>query len=369
MKKLLFYLTRYPGVGGIESVTSDMVDYFTSHSMYECDIISHRQEAGIQVCQPLKMPDSNSWCSNKNKEFLFNLLNSGSYDAIIYQDSYAPTDKMVIDACHKCSVPLIVFEHNAPVRKFGKVKNIWDFLINMRFVLANFKYFKRRIHLIEAAHKYVLLTDSFITDIINFGNIALPENVMAVSNPYKFREGAYDPEAKENIILFVGQMNKTKQVDKMIEVWSEVSSILTDWRFVLVGDGPERIALKKKAIGLERIEFVGFSNPEDYYRKAKIFLMMSKFEGSPMTLVECQNYGVNVIAYDSFSAIRELTDDGKIGIIIKNGDKKTFIKELIDLAKDTKRQMELGEKSYEYVKKFDLSNIAKIWDSEILNQI
>lgn len=41
---ILFYLTRYPGMGGIETVTSQMIEQFTLKEGHAIDVISHWQQ-------------------------------------------------------------------------------------------------------------------------------------------------------------------------------------------------------------------------------------------------------------------------------------------------------------------------------------
>lgn len=76
------------------------------------------------------------------------------------------------------------------------------------------------------------------------------------------------------------------------------------------------------AYDLEHVSFEGFQQPKPYYERASILLFTSEYEGFPLVLAECMSFGVIPVVYDSYSAVRDIIDDGKDGVVIlyeKNG--------------------------------------------------
>ena len=87
-----------------------------------------------------------------------------------------------------------------------------------------------------------------------------------------------------------------------------------------MGDGPDRdkyINMVNR-LGLERVSFEGFKDPAPYYKKSKISVMCSRFEGFPMTLVESQQFGCVPVVMDSFSALHDIVSNQNTGLIVGN---------------------------------------------------
>jgi glycosyltransferase involved in cell wall biosynthesis len=59
-------------------------------------------------------------------------------------------------------------------------------------------------------------------------------------------------------------------------------------------------------MGLKRVNFEGYRNPQPFYKRASIFVMTSANEGFPMTLIEAQQNGCVPVVMNSFSALREI---------------------------------------------------------------
>jgi hypothetical protein len=83
-----------------------------------------------------------------------------------------------------------------------------------------------------------------------------------------------------------------------MEIWKKLHETLPEWKFWVVGHGDqkgvmERFCLQHK---LDRVTFFGKDNPNEYYKKAKLFHMTSAFEGFGNVLIESQSYGcVNIL--------------------------------------------------------------------------
>ena len=106
---ILFYLTRYPGMGGIETVTSQMIEQFTLKEGHAIDVISHWQQeqsgGGIYARSIYHMPNGKQWTAQENISYACDVVKNGHYDVIIYQDSYAPTEKIVCYLSKEYNIP------------------------------------------------------------------------------------------------------------------------------------------------------------------------------------------------------------------------------------------------------------------------
>lgn len=142
----------------------------------------------------------------------------------------------------------------------------------------------------------------------------------------------------EKLLLSVSRLDdNTKNIDKIIEAFYEVSKILPNTRLVIVGDGLKRKELEIKASQLgisDRISFVGLiyqKNVFKYQSVADIFISMNEISSLSNVVFEAMSCGKCVIALDR-GTTRELIKDGENGIVIKSFEelKDAIIKLLSD---------------------------------------
>lgn len=141
----------------------------------------------------------------------------------------------------------------------------------------------------------------------------------------------------EKLLLSVSRLAYTKNVDKIIEAFYEVSKILPNTRLVIVGDDIERKALEDMAFKLgisNRVSFVGFIYQKDvirYQSVADIFISLNEISSLSNAVFEAMSCGKCVIALDR-GATRDLIKDGENGIVIKSFEelKDAIIKLLSD---------------------------------------
>jgi len=127
----------------------------------------------------------------------------------------------------------------------------------------------------------------------------------------------------EKLILSVSRLVSSKNVDKIIAAFYEVSKILADTKLIIVGDDIERKALEEMTFGLgisDRVRFVGFVRQKDvakYHSLADIFISMNEISSLSNVVFEAMSCGKCVIALDR-GTTRELIKDGENGIVIKS---------------------------------------------------
>ena len=96
-----------------------------------------------------------------------------------------------------------------------------------------------------------------------------------------------------------------------------------DWQLDLVGDGPLREPLQAlvEELGLgSQVSFLGYRRdiPEQL-AAAQIFVLISKWEGFPRSILEAMRAGLPVIATD-VGGVRESVVDGTTGFVVPPGD-------------------------------------------------
>lgn len=134
-------------------------------------------------------------------------------------------------------------------------------------------------------------------------------------------------------------------------------------RLVLIGSGPEfpRIQLLAHELGIaERVLFLGdrLDVPE-LLGALDVFVLASRFEALPMTIIEAMAAGLPVVASD-VGGSKELVETGKSGLLVPSGDVEGMRGAIERLVQDPVMRRELGEAACRRAhERFDLAQMAR----------
>ena len=188
----------------------------------------------------------------------------------------------------------------------------------------------------NSSDAYVVLCEEYKNAICEkLGLIPEQSHIVPIGNSERpVDDVCYD---KENIIMYCGRLyNATKAIDGLLRIWKRVQGELTDWKLVLVGDGPNRDSLQKQVASdkLERVEFAGWTaDVASYYRKASIVCLTSRTESWGLALTEAQTNGAIPIAYGCSEGVKAiLSPSGVNGFIVTPGDEKEYARTLLTVA-------------------------------------
>lgn len=369
--KILFYLTRYPGVGGIETVTLQILSYLTVNKKYNIDVLSHWQEEQRgEICTQnvFQMPNKESWLAKENFSFADEIIKSGHYNIIIYQDSYAPTERIVCQLSYQYKIPLFVFEHNSPLFIYNKhrlasIFTLKGFLRRLLHPYLLYREKQRKRLLLHHATRYVLLSEAYISEFCNLIGYHNEGKVVYINNPVTLSP-IQSGRVKENILLYVGRLVSEKGVDRMLYMWSGISKRMKEnWHFFIVGDGPERVRLERlsKILNLRNIHFEGYQDPKPYYIRAKIFIMMSKYEGWPLTLCEAMTQGVVPVVLNTFSAAKDIIENAYNGFLAP--DEYSCGNILLYLMNSPQKLMDMSNNAIEKSIRYNINTIILQWEN------
>lgn len=159
------------------------------------------------------------------------------------------------------------------------------------------------------------------------------EKLITIRNPVvtrKLLELAEEPVAHEwfsnhdlPVILAVGRLTEQKDFKTLIDAYFKLRS-RHNARLIILGEGGLRGALQEQVSSLGLDEFVdlpGFtSNPWAWMKRADLFVLSSRWEGSPNVLTEAISLGTPVVATDCPSGPAELLQNGRYGPLVPMGD-------------------------------------------------
>lgn len=157
----------------------------------------------------------------------------------------------------------------------------------------------------------------------------------------------------EILIGTVGSLLKRKRIDQIIRMVSElVEKNCTNFKCVIVGDGPEREKLKSEVLRYrvsDKVVFTGFqTDPISYINAMDIFIMTSETEGLPRVILEAMLMAKPVVAYDVI-CISELVESGRTGFLVTDSDMSMLAEKVSHLIGSDKLRKEMGDKGREKV--------------------
>ena len=168
-------------------------------------------------------------------------------------------------------------------------------------------------------------------------------------------------------VITVGRLVEQKGIDVLLAAWAKVAASLPGWRLALVGDGPLAEALKEQAskLGVEdSVDWVGHvSDPFPLLRGAKLFVMTSRFEGTPNALLEAMACGLPAVVSDASPGPCELigTDESRAGLIVPVEDANATADAILRLARDDTLRRRFGLAARERVRAHDADHAIDVW--------
>ena len=141
-------------------------------------------------------------------------------------------------------------------------------------------------------------------------------------------------------ILTVARLEHVKGVDVLIDACLILRNALLDFSCIVVGDGSERAVLNKKIcrLGLQHhVHLVGALPHRDviqHYHLADLFVLPSRREGIPVSVMEAMATGLPVIATE-VTGLPEIVDNGDTGILVPPENASLLADAIFRLAKET----------------------------------
>ncbi len=122
------------------------------------------------------------------------------------------------------------------------------------------------------------------------------------------------------VVLGVGRFIPQKGFDTLLAAVARLDGV----RLLLLGDGPERAALRARAEALgiaARVDMPGFvANPWAWMARADLFALPSRWEGLGLVLVEAMALGTPVVATDCPGGPPEILDGGRVAPLVPVDD-------------------------------------------------
>lgn len=171
-------------------------------------------------------------------------------------------------------------------------------------------------------------------------------------------------------IVSAGRLSYEKGFDMLVEVANHVLHENKDWTWTILGDGQEKEFLQKKIkeykLENKLILKGNVSNVEDYYRNSSIYVMTSRYEGLPMTLLEARSFSLPIVSFDCDTGPSEIVKNNINGFLIKNNNLKDMEEKICKLINNIKLKKIFSDNSRIDLEKFNLEKIILKWEKLLL---
>jgi glycosyltransferase involved in cell wall biosynthesis len=192
----------------------------------------------------------------------------------------------------------------------------------------------------------------------------------AVTWPLSEQEPRISPSAlyqsERQLLLAVGRLDAQKGFDWLIEAFSNLVDKHPGWDLVILGEGLLRTTLEGQVreSGVEhRIFLPGRAgNMAEWYERADLYVMSSRFEGFPMTLAEAMAHGLAAVSFDCDTGPRDIIRHELDGLLVPPGNVAELTAALDRLMSDALTRQRFAERAVEVRERFSMERIAGMWE-------
>jgi glycosyltransferase involved in cell wall biosynthesis len=209
----------------------------------------------------------------------------------------------------------------------------------------------------QSARRIIATDSSLIKEIQTFfpvkdSQIALIPNAVEVAESQEEKPTTGSPQP---LFLSVGRLERNKGYHVLLEALSRSTSLPSDWRLIIVGEGSERASLEamSQRLGLaSRITFPGkVSNEklEEHYASAGIFIHPTLYEGSSIVTLEAMKHALPVIATRT-GGLPDKVFPGQNGWLVNPNDPSELARAIEEACAQTEQWPIFSRRSLEIVR-------------------
>jgi glycosyltransferase involved in cell wall biosynthesis len=277
-------------------------------------------------------------------------------DVVVMASDWQTLIDAVVDAV--APIPVVAEFHNAYdyiMRKVGSTDG-WLHAAMTRL------YYRHTLRNLSRCARLVVLTESDARCWRrHFGNVSV------IPNPVTLYPDTIDDVPKDSSrIIFVGRFNHEKRIDRLISAFSLFASRHPEWHVDIFGEGNEQEALMRQIAELNLEGRIIIHQPTkaiyEEYKRCQMLVLCSEHEARPLVLVEAMSCGVPCVSLACPYGPREIIDDGKTGLLARNGDVKDLAIKMEWLIEHDEQRAQMGRNAREEAKKYKQSVIMTEWE-------
>ena len=167
-------------------------------------------------------------------------------------------------------------------------------------------------------------------------------------------------------VIFVGRLAPIKRIDLFLGAIALARRQLPAIRAVIVGDGPERVALEARARELGVHDCVQFAGHQTqiaaWLTRARLFVLCSDTEGLSLALMEAMLCGLPALV-PAVGDLGDLVRSGENGYLVVERTPDAYAARLVELLGDGERLRRFGAAARRLAEPYEFGACVARWDA------
>jgi len=266
----------------------------------------------------------------------------------------------------KAKTKIIITEHTPFSLLPTTARNILNKLVTILFLPPLIKIFYPSASAIICVSRGVakdLLAIKHLDNIkVIYNPIVSPDLIKAADEPIK-QHGFFND--KIPVVIAVGRLAKAKDYPtllKALKIMLKEKAVC----LVILGEGPEKLKLKKMVADLglaENVAFLGFqNNPYKYIKKSSVFVLSSIQEGFGNAIVEAMALGLPVVATNCHSGPTEIIEGGINGFLVPPQNEKALAEAILKVLNNKPLAEKLSANGKKRAEDFSIEKSAQEYE-------
>jgi glycosyltransferase involved in cell wall biosynthesis len=169
------------------------------------------------------------------------------------------------------------------------------------------------------------------------------------------------------VVLAVGRLGEEKAFAGLIDAFARLAVRFPEWDLVILGEGGERAALEDQVAesGLAgRVLLPGrVGNLAVWYRRTALYVMSSRFEGFPNTLLEAMAHGLPAVSFDCETGPADIIREGVDGHLVPPADGEAGLAwGMAAMMQDDEQRQRMGKAAVTVQARFSPERVMAEWD-------
>ncbi len=194
-------------------------------------------------------------------------------------------------------------------------------------------------------------------------SLGIKKKIMVIPNGIDLDEYDIQNKNTENQVIFIGRLVFYKNVEMLLGAFAKVIQKIPNSKLIIIGDGPLKIFLEKKAESLKiknNIKFTGNipdSEKIDLLSKSRFLLNPSLVEGFGIVVLEAFACRKPVLVSDT-KPLSDLVANSVDGFIVSSHDVDAWAEKIIQLLSNPKLCDTMGEKGRIKASDYSISKLS-----------
>jgi len=244
-----------------------------------------------------------------------------------------------------------------------------------RFMVENWLFANAE----KSASAVVVPNNWMTSDMINNFGVD-PERIRVIPNPVdcelildkksQYFDVEYLESTNKTVFVQLARVDSQKNHVLLLEACRVLKRKYTNFLVIVIGNGNEFQKIKdliNKFKLSKHVLMIGESgNPYPYLARARASLLTSKWEASPLVLVDSMLCGAVPIAVDCVAGPRDILGENEFGILVPPEDPEAFADAMYRIATDDRLYTQLREKGMREAWRYDIKEVVNQWENLIV---